>query len=82
MVAAELVPEGATFGGNAGGLGIVVGDGQLPHPGPERIIETYYNLGVVPQAHLSLDYQFVKNPAYNRDRSAVSIVAVRFHAQF
>jgi high affinity Mn2+ porin len=39
-------------------------------------------LGVVPQAHLSLDYQFVKNPAYNRDRGAVSIVAVRFHAQF
>jgi high affinity Mn2+ porin len=67
---------------NAGGLGIVVGDGQLPHPGPEQILETYYNLGVVSQAHLSLDYQFVKNPAYNRDRGAVSIVAVRFHAQF
>jgi len=67
---------------NAGGLGIIVGDGQLPHPGPEQILETYYNLGVVPQAHVSLDYQFVKNPAYNRDRGPVSIFAVRFHAQF
>jgi high affinity Mn2+ porin len=67
---------------NAGGLGVVIGDGQLPHPGPEQILETYYNLGLVPQAHLSLDYQFVKNPAYNRDRGPVSIFAVRFHAQF
>jgi hypothetical protein len=41
-----------------------------------------YNLAVLRQIHVSLDYQFVKNPAYNRDRGAVSIVAVRFHAQF
>ena len=27
---------------NDGGLGILVGDGQLPHPGLEQIIETYY----------------------------------------
>ena len=67
---------------NAGGLGILAGDGQLPHAGPEQILEAYYNLGLVPQAHLSLDYQFVKNPAYNRDRGPVSIFAVRFHAQF
>ena len=25
---------------NAGGLGILVGDGKLPNPGPEKIIET------------------------------------------
>jgi high affinity Mn2+ porin len=67
---------------NAGGLGIVVGDGQLPHPGPEHILETYYSLGVLQQLHLSLDYQFVKNPGYNRDRGPVSIFAVRVHAQF
>jgi high affinity Mn2+ porin len=67
---------------NAGGLGILVGDGQLPHAGPEQILETFYNLAVVPHAHLSLDYQFVKDPAYNRDRGPVSIFAVRFHAQF
>jgi high affinity Mn2+ porin len=67
---------------NAGGLGVVVGDGQLPHPGPEQILETYYSLGVLQQLHVGLDYQFVKNPAYNRDRGPVSIFAVRVHAQF
>ena len=66
---------------NAGGLGILVGDGKLPHPGPEQIIETYYSLGILQLVHVSLDYQFVKDPAYNRDRGPVSIVAVRVHAQ-
>jgi high affinity Mn2+ porin len=28
---------------NVGGLGILVGDGMLPHPGPEQIIEAYYS---------------------------------------
>jgi high affinity Mn2+ porin len=67
---------------NAGGLGVLIGDGRLPHPGPEQILETYYSVGVVPQAHVSFDYQFVENPAYNRDRGPVSIFAVRVHAQF
>jgi len=59
-----------------------VGDGQLPHPGPEQIIETYYSTGVLKFAHLSLDYQHINHPAYNRDRGPVSVVAVRLHAQF
>jgi high affinity Mn2+ porin len=67
---------------NLGGLGIVVGDGKLPHPGAEQIVETYYSLAVRSWAHLSFDYQWVKNPAYNTDRGPVSIVAVRVHAQF
>ena len=29
---------------NAGGLGILVGDGQLPHPGNQGIFEAYYSL--------------------------------------
>ena len=40
---------------NAGGLGILVGDGRLPHPGPEQIIETYYSLAVLESAQLSFD---------------------------
>jgi hypothetical protein len=32
--------------------------------------------------HLSLDYQRINNPAYNRDRGPVSIFAVRVHAQY
>ena len=67
---------------NAGGLGILVGDGRLPHPGAEQIIETYYSIAALAWAHVSLDYQWVKNPAYNADRGPVSIVAVRVHAQF
>lgn len=65
----------------AGGLGILIGDGRLPHPGPEQIAESYYNLGLTGWLHVTLDYQFVKNPAYNRDRGPVSVFAVRVHAQ-
>jgi high affinity Mn2+ porin len=66
---------------NAGGLGILVGDGQLPQPGTEQIIETYYSLPVA-SWRATLDYQFIGNPAYNRDRGPVSVFGVRMHAQF
>jgi high affinity Mn2+ porin len=65
-----------------GGLGILVGDGRLPHPGAERILESFYSVPVGKYAHVTLDYQFVDNPAYNRDRGPVSILAARIHAQF
>jgi high affinity Mn2+ porin len=66
---------------NAGGLGILVGDGQLPHPGSEQILETYYSL---PMSFfkLTLDYQLIVNPGYNRDRGPVSVFATRVHTQF
>jgi high affinity Mn2+ porin len=67
---------------NAGGLGILVGDGKLPRPGSERIVEAYYSLAPLRGAHISLDYQWIDNPAYNRDRGPVSVVAVRVHAQY
>ncbi len=66
----------------AGGLGILVGDGQLPHPGSERIVETYYSLAARRRLRISVDYQFIENPAYNRDRGPVSVVGVRLHGQF
>jgi high affinity Mn2+ porin len=31
---------------------------------------------------VSVDYQWVRNPAYNTDRGPVSIFALRVHAQF
>lgn len=64
----------------AGGLGILVGDGRLPHAGHEDILETYYELAVS-AVHLTLDYQWVGNPAYNRDRGPVSIFALRVHVE-
>ena len=67
---------------NAGGLGVLIGDGKLPHPGPEEILETYYSAAVSSHAELSFDYQWVNNPGYNRDRGPVSVFAVRVHAQF
>jgi high affinity Mn2+ porin len=66
----------------AGGLGILVGDGRLPHPGAETVFETYYNLEVVKGLHATVDYQFIDNPAYNRDRGPVSVLAIRLHAQY
>jgi high affinity Mn2+ porin len=66
---------------NDGGLGILVGDGMLPHPGLEHIVETYYQLPVS-FFKLTLDYQLIVNPAYNTDRGPVSVVAARMHAQF
>jgi high affinity Mn2+ porin len=66
---------------NAGGLGILVGDGQLPHPGLEQIIETYYSFGIG-SWKASVDYQLIAKPAYNRDRGSVSIIGTRLHAQF
>ena len=67
---------------NAGGLGILVGDGRLPHPGPEQIIETYYSVAVFAAVRLAFDYQWINHPAYNRDRGPVSVIAVRLQAQF
>jgi high affinity Mn2+ porin len=67
---------------NAGGLGILVGDGQLPRPGPERIFETYYRYALAKDVQLSFDYQYIDHPAYNRDRGPVSVLGARFHAQF
>jgi high affinity Mn2+ porin len=66
---------------NAGGLGILVGDGMLPHPGLEHIVEAYYQLPVS-YFKLTLDYQLIVNPAYNADRGPVSVVGARMHAQF
>ncbi len=67
---------------NLGGRGILCGDGKLPHPGAEQIIETYYSFAALSWAQLSLDYQWIDNPCYNTDRGPVSVAALRIHAQF
>jgi high affinity Mn2+ porin len=66
----------------AGGLGGIIGDGQLPNAGPEQIVEAYYSLAAFSFAHFTADYQFINNPAYNRDRGPVSIVGLRLHLQY
>lgn len=68
----------------AGGMGVLIGDGQLPHYGMEKIIESYYSCPVRAIDHLllTLDYQYVVNPAYNQDRGPVSIFSARLHKEF
>jgi high affinity Mn2+ porin len=65
-----------------GGLGILIGDGQLIHYGLEKIIETYYRAALFDGTTLSLDYQYIQNPAYNPDRGPVSVFGFRVHAEF
>jgi high affinity Mn2+ porin len=67
---------------NAGGIGVLVGDGQLPHPGAEFIAEAYYDWQAVRGINVTVDYQLLANPAYNRDRGPANIVAVRLHGAF
>jgi high affinity Mn2+ porin len=64
-----------------GGYGFIIGDGRLNY-GSEQIIEAYYSMHLTKQIFLSPDYQFVINPAYNKDRGPVHIISLRLHADF
>lgn len=64
----------------AGGLGFLLGDGKLNY-GSEQILETYYNYQVAKPLTFSLDYQFINNPGYNRDRGPVSVLSFRVHLE-
>ena len=65
----------------AGGIGILIGDGQLRQYGTEDILETYYSAKITDWLSGGLDYQFIANPAYNRERGPISIFGVRLHTQ-
>jgi high affinity Mn2+ porin len=67
---------------NDGGLGILIGDGQLSHTTLEKIFETYYSYALTSTLALSLDYQFIAAPGYNPQRGPASIGAVRVRVQF
>jgi high affinity Mn2+ porin len=67
---------------NAGGLGTLIGDGQLPNYGTEKIFEAYYSYALTASTRLTFDYQHVVNPAYNAERGPVNIFAGRAHWQF
>jgi high affinity Mn2+ porin len=64
----------------AGGLGILAGDGNLNY-GWEKILETYYEFQIWKPVHATVDYQFIGDPAFNRDRGPVSVFGVRLHWQ-
>ena len=65
-------------------MGILIGDGQLPHYGLEKIMESYYAYAMPGLDHLTLtlNYQYVVNPAYNADRGPISFFGIRLHKEF
>ncbi len=65
----------------AGGLGILAGDGGLNY-GIEKGLELYYNFQLWPTISAAVDYQFISEPAFNRDRGPVSIFGARLHWEF
>jgi len=65
----------------AGGIGFITGDGALNYA-PEMVLESYYDMRLAPGLFAALGWQLVKNPAYNRDRGPVPVVAFRLHAAF
>jgi high affinity Mn2+ porin len=65
----------------AGGSDFSIGDGQLNY-GLEKIIEVYYRLAVIKGIYVNADFQELWNPAYNRDRGPVSVVAMMMHVEY
>jgi high affinity Mn2+ porin len=66
----------------AGGTGVLIGDGQLPSYGAEQIIEAYYSYAITSATKVTVDYQFIANPAYATERGPVNVFAGRFHTEF
>jgi high affinity Mn2+ porin len=67
---------------NDGGLGILIGDGKLPHYAPENVIEAYYNCELVKGINFTFDYQLAADPAYNKDRGPINIFSARLRVKF
>jgi high affinity Mn2+ porin len=66
----------------AGGLGLLIGDGALPHAGTEMIAEASYSWRPITAIAVTFDAQAIANPAYNRDRGPVGVLGLRIHAAF
>jgi high affinity Mn2+ porin len=64
----------------AGGLGFILGDGRLNRR-PEIVGEAYYLVELLDWFAVTLDYQFIANPGYNRDRGPVSVISLRAHIE-
>jgi high affinity Mn2+ porin len=72
----------------AGGAGFLLGDGRLSY-GREQILEAYYRLQYLwPQQpgpvrwQVGPDFQYIRNPGYNRDRGPARFWAVRLHLEY
>jgi high affinity Mn2+ porin len=66
----------------AGGLGVLVGDGQLPVYASENVFEAYYGFRIAKGIVATADYQFLGNPAYNGQRGPANVFSGRLSARF
>ena len=66
----------------AGGKGFMLGDGQLNYAW-EKLTEVFYKAELVKDnIYMSVAYQYLLNPGYNRDRrGGVNVFSVRLHAR-
>ena len=65
-----------------GGYGFIIGDGKLNYAS-ELIAETFYNIELWKERiFITPDYQFILNPAYNKDRGPTHVFALRAHVEF
>ncbi len=66
----------------AGGYGFIIGDGKLNYH-PEFVTELYYSFKIPHNPFwITPDYQFIMNPAYNKDRGPVHAFGIRAHCEF
>jgi high affinity Mn2+ porin len=65
----------------SGGVSFFIGDGSLNYA-PEKVLESFYSYSIRPDTWLTLDYQYIQNPAYNASRGPVNVYAVRFHVEY
>ena len=65
----------------SGGYGFIIGDGNLNY-GKEFITELFYKINIFYDGFwLTPNYQFVSNPAYNKDRGPANIFSIRAHIE-
>jgi high affinity Mn2+ porin len=65
----------------AGGTDMLDGDGKLSYR-PEKDLETYYDVAIWKSVHATADFQFIDDPAFNRDRGPVEVFGARLHWEF
>ena len=66
----------------AGGNGFIIGDGALKY-GQEWVTEIFYRANIFSDGfYLTPNYQFVANPAFNKDRGPAHVIGLRAHVEF
>jgi len=64
-----------------GGIGMLIGDGALDY-GLEQVCEAYYRIQIGKYVQLSPDFQYIENPAYNKDRGPIQVYGMRLRIYY